>query len=347
MVSVPESATNRGSRTKSFPELSRYEKPDTKKAVWQLINSFVPYIGLWIAMVYLMNYGMSYWLILPLAILASGFLMRIFIFFHDCGHDCFFASRKANRFLGFITGVLTFTPFDDWRHQHALHHASAGDLDRRGAGDVWTLTVSEYESAPKLTRLGYRLFRHPFTLFVLGPIFLFFIAHRFPHKGASKRERMSVHTTNLALLAIMGLASVTIGLKTYLLIQLPVMGIAGVIGVWLFYVQHQYESVYWADHQNWDPIEAALAGSSYYKLPKVLQWFSGNIGFHHIHHLRSRIPNYHLAKCHQEVPAMQQAETLTLGRSLRSMFLNLWDDTNQKMVSFRALRRRHRLHAAE
>ncbi len=231
-----------------------------------------------------------------LAILAGGFLVRIFIIFHDCGHGSFFQSRRANDILGFVTGVLTFTPYYHWRWQHALHHASSGDLDRRGMGDVWTLTLREYLEASRWKRFAYRVARNPLVLFTLGPLFLLMV-HRFCSPNAGRRERNSVHLTNLALLAVAIGLSLLFGVKAYLLLQLGVLLAAGIAGVWLFYVQHQFEGVYWERSQEWDYATAALQGSSFYKLPKVLQWFSGNIGFHHIHHLSPRIPNYHLEKC--------------------------------------------------
>jgi acyl-lipid omega-6 desaturase (Delta-12 desaturase) len=340
LLAPPQAVKKPVARPEWHNDLHQYEKPDVRKAAWQLVNTFVPYAGLWVLMAYMIQQGVSYWLTLPLIVLAAGLLVRIFIFFHDCGHDCFFPSRKANRILGYISGVMTFTPFDDWKQQHAMHHAGAGDLERRGAGDVWTLTVEEYLAAPLRTKIGYRLFRHPFVLLVLGPFFLFFVSQRFAHAQSGPRGRRSVLITNLAILALAVAAAFTIGLRTYLLIQIPVMTVAGACGIWLFYVQHQYEQVYWARHQEWDPIQAALEGSSYYKLPKVLQWFSGNIGLHHIHHLRAHIPNYNLQACYDGVPAMQSVEPLTLWRSFRCLFLHLWDEKDQRMVSFRALKSR-------
>jgi omega-6 fatty acid desaturase (delta-12 desaturase) len=318
--------------------LAEYAKSDPRKAIWQLVNTLIPYAILWYLMIRSIQLGYSYWLTLGLAVVASGLMVRIFIFFHDCTHGSFFASRRANKIVGYITGILTFTPYDDWRHTHSVHHATAGDLDRRGVGDVWTMTVDEYLEAPRLQKLAYRLFRHPLITFGLGPSFMFLIVHRFPHKGATKRQRRSVWLTNLALLAIIVVAALTIGLQTYLLIQLPMMIIAGAAGVWLFYIQHQYEKVYWARHEEWDPIQAALEGSSYYKLPKVLQWFTGNIGLHHVHHLRARIPNYNLQECHDNVPVAQAVEPLTIRTSLRSLWLHLWDERNGVLVSFRALK---------
>jgi omega-6 fatty acid desaturase (delta-12 desaturase) len=301
------------------------------------VNTFVPYIALWALMVYFIRAGFSYWLTLPLIVLAAALQVRIFIFFHDCGHGSFFASPRANTIVGYVTGILTFTPYHDWRRAHAKHHATAGDLDRRGWGDVWTMTVEEYLAAPRVKRLAYRLFRNPLLMFGLGPALIFLVTQRFPHKGAKKREINSVIITDLAILAIVIVASLTIGLRTYLLIQLPILLIAGVFGLWLFYVQHQYEGVYWARHEVWDPIKAALQGSSYYRLPKVFQWFSGNIGLHHIHHLRPRIPNYSLQRCHDAIPAMQEVQPLGFLESLKSLRMNLYDEKQKRLVSFRSL----------
>jgi acyl-lipid omega-6 desaturase (Delta-12 desaturase) len=320
-----------------YRALSQYEKPRLEKAVWQLLNTFVPYITLWVLMVWMLRQGVAYWLILPPALVAAGLLVRIFIFFHDCGHGSFFASRSANRIVGYLCGILTFTPYEEWRSTHAGHHATAADLERRGEGDIWTMTVEEYRAASQWKRLVYRCYRNPCVLFILTPPVMFLILNRFAHREANRREHNSVILTNLTILGILGAASVTIGLHTYLLIQIPVMCLAASFGVWLFYIQHQYEGVYWARHQDWDPIRAALEGSSYYKLPRVLQWFSGNIGLHHIHHLRPRIPNYHLQRCYEEVPALQAVQPLTFWRSLSYLKLHLWDEENQKLVSFRSL----------
>ena len=318
--------------------LEEYKKPNLRKAAGQVLNTFIPYFALWILMVFMVHLGYSYWILLALTIPASLLLLRIFIFFHDCCHNSFFASRRANRILGYMAGILTFTPYDDWRRSHGRHHNTTQDLDRRGVGDIWTLTVDEYLAAPKRNRLAYRFYRNPFALFGLIPSIYFFIRQRFPNKVAGKRERYSVVFTDMAILAIIAAASMTIGLGTYLLIQLPIMAIAGAIGVWLFYVQHQFEGVYWARHESWDPIRVALEGSSYYRLPKVLQWFTGNIGLHHIHHLHPLIPNYHLQGFYDAEPAVQAVEPVTIRRSLKSLRLNLWDEAGQKMVSFRSVK---------
>jgi omega-6 fatty acid desaturase (delta-12 desaturase) len=321
-----------------YPATAAYGRPDIRKATWQLIDTFVPYAALWALMVLMVKNGVPYGMTLTLAVVAGGLLVRIFIFFHDCCHGSFFTSRRANTLLGTITGVLVFTAFDDWRRAHGRHHATFGDLDRRGTGDVWTMTVAEYLSAPLRKRIAYRFFRNPLVLFGPGPLVLFLIVNRFPTSGAKRRDRISVLLTDLAVLAIFVLAALTIGLRTYLLIQLPIILVASCVGMWLFYVQHQFEGVYWARHENWDPMRVALEGSSYYQLPRVLQWFTGNIGLHHVHHVRPRIPNYHLQQCFDGIPALQAVKPLTLNGSLKSLKLNLWDEAQHKLVSFRELK---------
>jgi omega-6 fatty acid desaturase (delta-12 desaturase) len=336
----PRATAAQAGRPSWYPAIKAYGRPDLGKASWQLTNTFVPYLALLIAMAYTVKQRLPYWITLALALPAALLLVRIFIFFHDCCHGSFLPSRRANRILGYVTGILTFTPFEDWRRAHAAHHATAGDLDRRGVGDVWTLTVEEYLSAPWITRLAYRLFRHPFVMFILGPPVVFFLLHRFPHRDGPRRERSSVWITDVAILVILAVAGLTFGLRTYLLVQVPVMWIAGSLGVWLFYVQHQFEGVYWARHEDWDATQAALAGSSYYRLPKALQWLTGNIGLHHIHHIRSGIPNYNLQACCDAIPALQQVAPLTLRSSLKSPWLNLWDEAQQELISFRSLKAR-------
>jgi len=320
-----------------------YQKPAIWRSLWQVVNSLVPYAALWY-LAYL-SLAVSWWITVPLAVLAGGFLVRVFIIHHDCGHGSFFKSRMANDVLGFITGVLTFTPYYQWRGEHALHHSTAGDLDRRGTGDVWTLTVQEYLESSRWNRFLYRLARNPVVLFVIAPLFLFIVKHRFTSPKATKRERHSVYWTNLAVLALATGLSLIFGLKAYLVIQLTAMMVAGSAGVWLFYVQHQFEGVYWERRGAWDYTAAALQGSSFYKLPKVLQWFSGNIGFHHIHHLSSRIPNYNLEKCHDANPLFQSVKAVTLFPSLKSFTFRLWDEPRKKLVGYghlRLLRRQQR-----
>jgi omega-6 fatty acid desaturase (delta-12 desaturase) len=316
--------------------VARYQKSSTGQAVWQIVNTIIPYVALWYLMY--LSLAVSYWLVVPLAVLAGAFVVRVFIISHDCGHGSFFKSRKANDILGFITGVLTFTPYHHWRWEHSIHHSSSGDLDRRGTGDVWTLTVQEYLEASRWKRFSYRLARNPVVLFVLAPLFLFLVMQRFPKLKAPLRERLSVYWTNLALLAIAGGLSWAFGFKAYLIIQLTVLMVAGSAGVWLFYVQHQFEGVYWERSGEWDYATAALKGSSFYKLPKVLQWFSGNIGFHHIHHLSPRIPNYHLEKCHKAEPLFQTVKPITLLGSLKSFTFRLWDEQKHRLVGYGQLK---------
>lgn len=312
--------------------LSKYESPQRRRSIWQLVNTLVPYFALWFFMV--KSLSISYWLTLGLAVVAAGLLVRVFIIFHDCGHGAFFKSRKANNFWGFVTGVLTFTPYSYWRHEHACHHASAGDLDNRGVGDVWTLTVREYLKSSRLTRIKYRFARNPICLFIIGPPILFLIVHRLVIGKDAQKNARSIHWTNLSILAMAVAASLTIGVKAYLLIQLPVLAIAASAGVWIFYVQHQFEGVYWERHANWDYVTEALKGSSFYKLPKVFQWFTGNIGFHHIHHLSPRIPNYFLERCYRENPIFQEVKAVTFLSSLKSLTFRLWDEQHNRLVGF-------------
>lgn len=317
--------------------VAKYQNPERARSIWQLVNTLVPYVFLWCAMVW--SLSVSYWLTLALAIPAAGLLVRIFIIFHDCGHGSFFKSLKASRFWGFVTGVLTMTPYDYWRHEHAQHHAEAGNLDKRGFGDVWTLTVKEYIKASRWTRIRYRFARNPFCLFIIGPSILFLIVHRIPTGKAGHRGRRSTHLTNVGILAMAALISSIIGWKAYLLIQLPIVMIAASAGVWLFYVQHQFEGVYWERDKNWDYVTEALKGSSFYKLPRVLQWFTGSIGFHHIHHLSPKIPNYYLEKCYNENPLFQQIKPITLLTSLKSITYRLWDEQNHRLVGFGYLKK--------
>jgi acyl-lipid omega-6 desaturase (Delta-12 desaturase) len=320
-----------------YSTAAKYGKSNLRKSSWQLFNTLGSYGLLWAVMIVTLQWEYPYWITLALAIVAGGILVRVFILFHDCCHGSFFTSRRANTILGYVAGVLTFTAFEDWRRVHNRHHATAGDLDRRGAGDIWTLTTEEYLAAPLRKRLSYRFYRNPIILLGPGSLLLFLILQRFPNKGAGRRERRSVFYTNLAILLIAGTATWTIGLPAYLLIQLPIIVIAGSVGLWLFYIQHQFENVYWVRHDSWDPMRVALEGSSYFKLPRVLQWFTGNIGLHHIHHVRPSIPNYNLQQCQDAVPAFQTVKPITLRTSFRSLRLSLCDIKNQKLVSFRSL----------
>jgi omega-6 fatty acid desaturase (delta-12 desaturase) len=317
--------------------VTRYQKPSIGRGVWQIVNTLVPYAALWVVMY--LSLSISWWLTLPLAVLAGAFTVRTFIIFHDCGHGSFFKSATANHILGAITGVLTFTPYYHWRWEHAIHHSTPGDLDRRGTGDVWSLTVQEYLESSRWKRFAYRLARNPIVLFILAPLVLFLVKHRVPSLKAPLRERYSVYWTNLVV-GVIALGLIWLfGLKAYLIIQLTVLMTAASAGVWLFYVQHQFDGVYWERGADWDYADAALQGSSFYKLPKVLQWFSGNIGFHHIHHLSPRIANYHLEKCHLAEPLFQTVKPLTLLTSFKSLTFRLWDEPRRKLVGYRHLRK--------
>jgi omega-6 fatty acid desaturase (delta-12 desaturase) len=311
--------------------VARYQTPDVRRSVGQILTSIVPYFAL-LALMYF-SLSISYWLVLLLAIPAAGFFARIFIIFHDCGHGSFFKNRRANDLLGAFTGLLTVTPYYRWRHAHAVHHATAGDLDRREAGDIWTMTVYEYLRSSPLKRLGYRIYRNPLLIFTVGAWMLFFVFQRFPISERTRRQIMSILWTDLALAIVLVVAWLTIGIGPFLLVVLPAMLLGTSAGVWLFYVQHQFEGVYWERHENWDYAKAALQGSSFYKLPRLLQWFSGNIGFHHIHHLSPRIPNYKLEQAYNE-NELFHVKPITLRTSLKSLTFRLWDEEHRQLVGF-------------
>ena len=319
--------------------VAKYQQASNPRALWQVANTFIPYLLLWY-LIYL-SLGVSWWLTLPLAVLAGAFLVRIFIIFHDCGHGSFFESKRANDLLGVIAGVLTFTPYYQWRWEHAMHHGTAGDLDKRGTGDVWTMTVDEYLGSPRWKRIVYRIVRNPVILLFVAPLVLFVIIQRIP-STQGRRERRSVWWMNLAVACVVVTMSWIFGIKAYLLIQLVITMVAGAGGVWMFYVQHQFEGAYWERGDNWDYTAAALRGSSFYKLPAVLQWFSGNIGFHHIHHLSPRIPNYNLQRCHDADPLFEQVKPITLAASMKSLALRLWDEKSGKLTGYGPMRRRRK-----
>lgn len=336
-MSIASGLENPSSRARHLPwqeAVAGYQEVSLRHSLWQLLTSIVPFFLLW----YLAyrSLSVSYWLTLPFVVLAALFSIRIFIIFHDCGHGAFFKSRKANDLVGIFTGVLTFTPYYTWRHSHALHHASSGDLDRRSPGTIWTLTYNEYQQMSFWKRLCYRIYHNPFVLFLIAPAFEFIVLQRLPltKRASKKREKRSIWWTNLLLLGIAVAMHATIGLAAYVAIQLSITILASSMGVWLFYVQHQYENAYWERHEEWDFATAALYGSSFYKLPRVLQWFTGNIGFHHIHHLNPRIPNYRLQACHDENPIFHDVTPLTLRTSLQSLRLRLWDEEERKMIGF-------------
>jgi omega-6 fatty acid desaturase (delta-12 desaturase) len=317
--------------------VARYQVPSVKRAVWQLVSTLVPLLAAAVLMYW--SLSVSYLLTLALALPAAGLAIRTFIIMHDCGHGSFLPSRTWNDIVGWITGILTATPYSHWRREHAIHHATSGHLDQRGTGDINTLTVREYLSAKWHQRTWYRIYRNPLVLLGFGPTFLL-IKHRWPTRGmAGKREILNVHGTNLALAAMITVLSLLIGFREFMLIWLPIVLISGTVGVWLFYVQHQFEDAYWRGGPEWDYATAAVAGSSYFRLPKVLQWFTGNIGFHHVHHLSPKIPNYELERCHRENPTFQKVTTLTIRESIRTLGLKLFDEESGRMVGFRHLRR--------
>jgi omega-6 fatty acid desaturase (delta-12 desaturase) len=323
-------------QTKSNAEwmevVSRYNYPDPWRSWWQIINSVGPYIILWVAMIYTIK--VSYLLTLVLSVFAAGFMVRIFIIFHDCGHGSFFKSKKLSKIGGIITGVIVFTPYHKWHHDHKIHHQTVGNLEKRGIGDVLTLTVNEYKNLSPFRRLYYRIYRNPVVLFVIAPIFLFTIAHRFTKKSMTAKEKMYVHLSTLSIIATVALLMLLIGWKTFLLIQIPVLFIAAGHGVWLFYVQHQFRHVLWTNSDNWNYKTVALKGSSLFRLPWILNWFTGNIGYHHIHHLSPLIPNYNLKKCHDENRMFQDIKPITFFSAFESLSLRLWDEERQLLVKF-------------
>ena len=293
---------------------------------------------LWFLMYLSLN--LSYWLTIFLSLPAAGFLVRMFIIQHDCGHGSFFKSKRANEFLGMFASIFTLTPYHYWRKSHAIHHAGMGNLEHRGIGDIYTMTVNEYLQKSKWGRFKYRLYRNPFILFVFIPSILFIVLYRLPLSQSSSLKNLQpgVYLTTLVIAIVAGIVIWLIGWQSFLLIQLPLTVFASTTGTWLFYIQHQFEDTYWEKDDEWDFTIAALQGSSFYKLPKILQWFTGNIGFHHIHHLSPRIPNYSLPKCHKENPLFQRTSVLSIRTSLKSSLLSLWDEKQKKLVGFKYLK---------
>lgn len=322
--------------------VAKYSTPDLWRSVWQVVNSVGPFLIMWYVMYLSLN--VSYWLTLLLALPTAGLMVRIFIIFHDCGHGSFFKSQKVNDLVGFWMGVLIFTPYLNWRYAHAIHHATSGDLDRRGVGDVLTLTVEEYMALPWNKKLGYRIMRNPYFLFTIGAFFLFAVLHRFWDKNAGPRERAGVVWTNLTLLAIGTVLCILIGWQAFLLVQLPLLCLSASSGVWLFYVQHNFDGMYWQRHDKWEYFKAGMEGSSFYKLPRILQWFTGNIGFHHIHHLSPKIPNYKLEQAFKENQIFQ-IKPVTIWTSFKSLTYRLWDEEKKKLVGFNAVRQRRNIEA--
>jgi len=315
--------------------IERYRKPNTFRSIFEIVITFVPFVAMWFLTFIALD--ISYLLTLALAIPTGGLLVRLFIIQHDCGHGSYFSQRWANDWTGRLIGVLTLTPYSYWNRAHAIHHATSGRLERRGHGDVLTLTVKEYQQRSRIGRLRYRLFRNPLVLFVLGPAYMFILHHRVPFGLMDDRRAwISVMGTNLATAIIVGLAIWLIGFKAFFMVHVPIMLLAASAGVWLFYVQHQFENTVWDSGDDWDWHEAAFNGSSFYDLPTVLSWFTGNIGVHHVHHLCSRIPFYRLPQVIKDFPALREHSRLTLLDSLSCVRLVLWDEKRRSLVSFRA-----------
>src|SRR3954449_5548459 len=316
----------------SAQALAPYAVPDLRRALLDLATSLVPYVALSALMYAALD--VSYWLTLAIAIPAAGFLLRTFILFHDCTHGGFVPTRRANTWLGVALGLIVFSPFHAWRYNHAVHHGTAGDLDRRGTGDLHTLTVDEYNAQPWRGRLGYRLFRNPLVMFGIGPIYSLVIQPRLVSRTAQPRIRRSVIGTNVALAGLVGGLCALMGVREYLLVQAPTVVLAGAAGVFLFYVQHQFEDTYWQRPDEWTFADAALRGSSHLVLPRVLQFFTGNIGLHHVHHLNARIPNYNLQRAHDENSMFDGVPTLSLWDGLRAVRFKLWDEQSGRLVTF-------------
>jgi omega-6 fatty acid desaturase (delta-12 desaturase) len=321
--------------------LARYREPNHVRSIVEIAITAAPLAALW-TLAWAAIHFEYWWIALLLAVPAAGFLVRLFMIQHDCGHGSFFRQRAANDWVGRVIGVLTLTPYDFWRHTHAIHHASSGHLERRGIGDVDTLTAGEYLSLSFWGRLRYRAYRHPLVMFCIGPAYLFILRHRLPVGliGSGWQPWLSTMATNVTIAAIAAGLICSIGVGPFVLVELPTILLAGSIGVWLFYVQHQFEMTFWAHDGEWTFQEAALHGSSHYDLPGVLRWFTANIGVHHVHHLCSRIPCYRLPQVLRDHPELCSVSRLTLLQSFRCVRLVLWDDSRRRLVSFREMGRR-------
>ncbi len=328
--------------------IAKYQIPSTKKAILQMLTTFLPYLAIWILMY--LSYNLSVWITIGLAFINAFFLVRIFIIQHDCGHQSFTKSQKANNFIGTICSLFSSIPYKYWAKVHNHHHGHTGQLEERDIGDINFLTVKEFKARNKWGRLRYRFFRHPITLFIIVPIFYFTISNRIPtiksFRGMVSRIRISQIKNNLIIITIYTALAFLLGWKQFLVVQLSIICVFSIIAFWFFYVQHTHETSYHTWKENWDFLIASIRGSSYYKLPKLFQWLTGNIGFHHIHHLSSRIPNYNLENCVIENPILNKyANILTFKESLKSMHVKLWDEQRQKMISFKEFYRLDKMNA--
>jgi acyl-lipid omega-6 desaturase (Delta-12 desaturase) len=312
--------------------IATFEQADTRKSIWQITNTILPFVAFW----YLAyrSLSVSFWVTFLFAIPASGFLVRTFIIFHDCCHISFFKSKKANAFVGNITGILTTFPYEQWKFEHAVHHGTNGNLDRRGTGDIWTLTVNEYFSLSSFQKMIYRFYRNPIVLFGFGPLYIV-LMYRFNRQRAGRKERWNTYATNIALISVWGGLSWLLGWQAVLLVEAPIVYLSAMVGIWLFYIQHQFDNGYFEIAENWSYESAAMEGSSFYKLPKPLQWITGNIGFHHIHHLSPRVPNYNLQKVSESDDFFRSIPSIHFWSSLRSLRHRLWDEKEKRFVHFK------------
>lgn len=319
-----------------------FQKPSASRSAQQVFTSagfflISSVLGFWLATV-------NFWLALPVAVFSAGFIVRTFIVQHDCGHGSFFRKKRTADIVGFFCGIITLTPYKYWRRSHNAHHASSGNLSSRGIGDIKTATIREYNSWSPIQQIWYRIYRNPFILFSVGAPIQFAILHRFPDSYSKSwvAERREMMLGNAVILGIWITLLAVFGFQvTFVAYMLP-LWIAASVGAWLFYVQHQYEDAYWEHEDSWNYTEAAIKGSSFYRLPKILQWFSGNIGFHHVHHLTPKIPNYYLEECHKSDGMFEEAKTLTISNSISAAFLSLWDEESKRLISFGEYSRRKR-----
>ena len=325
--------TNAEKTKKLRKDVAPFAKSEMRKSIMQIVNTITPLLVAWTLGFYLLQF--SPWLTVVCSVVAAGFVVRTFIIFHDCTHGSFFKSKKANDRVGFVAGVLTSFPYEKWKREHTIHHATSSNLDKRGIGDIDMLTVEEYMEKSKLGRFGYRLYRNPIVMFGLGPLYMVLVLNRFNRSDAKKKERINTHLTTFTMAAILGTLIWLTSWQAVLLVYGVTLFIAGSLGIWLFYIQHTYEDSYFEYNTEWDYVKAAVEGSSYYKLPKLLQWITGNIGFHHVHHLAPRVPNYHLEAAHESIPPLQKATTITLTTSLESIRYKLYDTENKKFVTFK------------